>query len=159
MNLSGSWRREFSAPLNALQGELNRLIAQYRNLGPIGPTPSPADATEIDPTAWVPAVDLVESAESIVLWADVPGVDPASIELAVTGRVLTLKGEKPPLESGQGRSHTLERPYGPFHLQVTLPSEVDVEQIAAEARDGVLRVTLPKSEAVRPRTIPIKSSG
>src|SRR5689334_10237912 len=94
--IGSSWRREFAVPLNALQGELNRLIAHYRNLGPFGPAPAadPAGATEIEPAAWIPAIDLVESPEAVTLWADIPGVDPGSVELSVTGRVLTLKGEK-----------------------------------------------------------------
>jgi len=153
----GSWRREFSVPLNALQGELNRLFANYRNIGPLGPTP-PTEATEIEPVTWNPAVDLIETPEEITLWADLPGVDPASVDLAVTGRVLTLRGDKPPAESGEVRGHTLERLFGPFHRQIALPCEVDIDGIQAEARDGVLKVRLPKSEAVRPRSIPIRPS-
>ena len=158
MSRIGSWRREFSAPLNALQGELNRLLTQYRNLGPIGPAPAAAEPTEIEPASWVPAVDLVETPEAIQLWADIPGVSPTSVELSVTGRVLTLKGDKGGFDPGEARGHLLERPAGVFYRQVALPSEVDVEAIQAEARDGVLRVLLPKSDSVRPRTIPIKTS-
>jgi HSP20 family protein len=161
MSRPGYWRREFAAPLNALQGELNRLFAHYRNLG-LGPLgPAPAEPTEeIEPSAtWVPAVDLIETPEEVVLWADLPGVDPAKVDLAVTGRVLTLRGEKAGGELGGGsRGHALERQSGPFFRQIPLPSDVDVEAIQAEAHNGVLRVKLPKAEAVRPRTIPVRPS-
>src|SRR5207244_8937299 len=124
----GSWRREFSAPLNVLQSELNRLFVNFRNVGPLGPTPAPAEATEIEPATWIPPIDLIETPEEITLWADLPGVDPASVDLAVTGRVLTLRGDKPPAESGEVRGHALERVFGPFHRQIALPSEVDVDR-------------------------------
>jgi HSP20 family protein len=157
MTRYGSWRREFSAPLNALQGELNRLLTHYRNFGSLGPTPA-EPTEEIEPPAWVPAVDMVEAPDQVTLWVDLPGVDPAKVELAVTGRVLTLRGEKAAGEFGAARSHALERPFGPFFRQVALPSDVDVEKIEAEARDGVLTVRLPKADAVRPRTIPVRPS-
>jgi HSP20 family protein len=158
MNRPGSWRHEFSIPLNALQGELNRLLAQYRHLGPFGA--SRGEGAEAGPApAWVPAVDVVETPDEIAVTADIPGVDPATVELTVTGRVLTLRGEKvagDPAPGAQG--HALERQFGPFHREVPLPSDVNVEAIQAEAQHGVLRVRLPKSEAVRPRSIPIRPS-
>jgi len=159
MSRPGHWRREFSAPLNALQGELNRLFTHYRNLnlGPLGPfSAEPTD--EAVPAAWVPAIDLVETPDETTLWIDLPGVDPAKVELSVTGRGLTIRGEKPPAEGAGGRGHAMERLFGPFHREVPLPNEVEVDAIQAEAHHGTLKVRLPKAESVRPKTIPIKPS-
>ncbi|MEO6809613.1 MAG: Hsp20/alpha crystallin family protein [Isosphaeraceae bacterium] len=156
MSRLDSWRREFSAPLNVLQGELNRLLNHYRDLGPLGPGSATSEGSEADLPTWVPSIDLVETANEVLLWVDLPGVDPARVELSVTGRVLTLKGEKLAPDPVESRGQVVERPFGPFQRQVTLPSEVDVEAVQAEAQNGVLHVRLPKSVAVRPHTIPIR---
>lgn len=158
MSRLDSWRREFSAPLNVLQGELNRLLNHYRDLGPLGPSPTATEGTEDELPTWVPLIDLIETADEVLLWVDLPGVDPARVELSVTGRVLTLKGEKPAPVPIESRGQVVERPFGPFQRQLALPSEVDVEAVQAEAHNGVLHVRLPKAAAVRPHTIPIRPS-
>jgi HSP20 family protein len=153
----GDLRREFSAPLNALQGELNRLFEHYRH----ALTPGGSKGAEDRPApTWSPAIDLYEMPEELVLLADLPGVDPSAIELTVDGNVLTIKGEKPqgaPVGvSGSGR--TLERPFGPFQRQVPLTSEVDVDKIVADVQNGVLQVRMPKAEAAKPHQIPIRTA-
>lgn len=158
MSRLDSWRREFSAPLNALQGELNRLLNHYRDLGPLWPGSAMSEGSEADSPTWVPSIDLVETVNEILLWVDLPGVDPVRVELSVAGQVLTLKGEKPAPDPVEGQGQIVERPFGPFQRQLTLPSEVDVEAVQAEAHNGVLHVRLPKSVAVRPHTIPIRPS-
>jgi HSP20 family protein len=158
MSRLDSWRREFSAPLNVLQGELNRLLNHYRDLGSMGPGSSTPEGSEAALPTWVPLIDLIETADEVLLWVDLPGVDPARVELSVTGRVLTLKGEKPAPVPIESRGQVVERPFGPFQRQLTLPSEVDVEAVQAEAHNGVLNVRLPKAAAVRPHTIPIRPS-
>lgn len=155
MTRQHSWRREFAipiVPLSSIQGEIHRLLDQVR---PLGPTPTSADRPEPVPSSWSPAVDLVETPEALTLWADLPGVDPSSVDLTVTGQVLTLRGNRS--TSAEGRGHSLERASGPFHRQVDLPCEVNVESIVAEARDGVLTVKLPKADVHLPRTIPVRT--
>jgi HSP20 family protein len=156
MTRQHSWRREFAipiVPLSSIQGEIHRLLDQVR---PLGPSHTPADRPKPEPSGWSPAVDLVETPEALTLWADLPGVDPTSVDLSVTGQVLTLRGERP--IATEGRGHSLERASGPFHRQVHLPCEVNVESIEAEARDGVLVVRLPKADVHRPRTIPVRTA-
>ena len=151
MNRPFPWR-DLSAPLSALQGELNRLFALSRDFGAIGPTGSP----DAPPSAWSPAVDLIESDDAILVLADLPGVDPSGVELTVVGQFLELRGHR---ESGDPEAATGpigERPTGPFYRRVPLPAEVDVDSIKAEARHGVLHVRLPKAPTARPRTIPIR---
>ncbi len=151
------WRREFSAPLHALQNELNKLLEEYWN--PIrfaaGAGPAP---TDIDPAAWSPSVDVIETPQEVIVLAELPGVEPGSIDLSVTGNVMTIRGEKRGGDLAEGTAPIRERQFGPFYRQVSLPSEVDVETIQAEARDGVLKVRFPKQEEARKRSIPIKTA-
>jgi HSP20 family protein len=157
MNRARSWRQGLGIPLSSLQDELNRVLAHYRDLWPLGPSPS-SEPTELEPSAWTPAVDLVETPDEIHVWVDLPGLDASNLELAVTGPLLTLKGDRRGPEVVQGRGHLSERSFGPFFRQVPLPSEVDVDAVHAESRDGVLLVRLPKAQGVRPRTIPVRTA-
>jgi HSP20 family protein len=147
------WRREFSAPLHALQNELNRLFDEYWNPARVGPVQPP---TDIEPAAWIPAIDVIETPQEVIVLAELPGVDPASIDLSVTGNVLSLRGEKRVGDFPEGSGAVRERVFGPFHRQVSLPGEVNFEGVQAEARDGVLKVRLPKQEEARRRKIPIQ---
>jgi HSP20 family protein len=149
----GPWRREFAVPLHALQTELNRLFDEYWTPGRFGQGQSaPMD---LEPASWTPAVDLVETPEGFVLTAEVPGVDPATIDLSVTGNVLTIRGVKP-AEDNESAGPLRERVFGPFHRQVALSGEVNFDGVKAESRNGVLKIHLPKQEAARPRTIPVQ---
>lgn len=151
----GPWRREFAVPLQALQSELNRLFDEYWTpaAGRYGPGQAPP--MDLEPANWNPALDLVETPEGFLLTAEVPGVDPATIDLSVTGNVLSVRGVKP-ADQPESSGPIQERQFGPFHRQVALTGEVDFDGIQAEARNGVLRILLPKREAARPRTIPVQ---
>src|SRR5690348_5597105 len=82
-------KRDLSASLHSIQNELNRLFEEYWSPSRIGPAPAPT--VDIEPSAWTPSVDLCETPEEFVLIVDIPGVDPSSIDLSVTGNVLTLR--------------------------------------------------------------------
>jgi HSP20 family protein len=155
MPRTGPWRRDLAAPFHVLQGELNRIFDEYVN--PARYTGGQTPPVDLEPATWIPALDLVETADSYVLTAEVPGVDPASIDLSVTGNVLSLRGVKPG-EAPDATAPLHERQYGPFYRQVVLSTEVDFDGAQAEARDGVLRIRLPKQEAAKPRTIPVKTT-
>lgn len=145
-------RRDWTTTLTGLQSELNRLFEEYVN-----PHIPPGSApTDIEPAAWTPAIDLIETPEEIILLADLPGVEPSRIDLSVTGTVLDLRGDKPVADVPNGHPVTQERLTGTFHRQVTLTSEVNFDAAQAEAHNGVLKVRLPKQEAAKPRTIPIQ---
>jgi HSP20 family protein len=139
--------RDLAAPLNALQDELHRLFDRYRGR-----------LSARDDAGWAPAVDVYETPEEVGLLVDLPGVDPAAVELSVNGRVLTLRGEKRAEEHVRGQGRTLERPSGPFCRQIDLDSDVDVDAAQATADRGVLHVRLPKVEAARPHIIPIRTT-
>ena len=131
-----AWRRELSTPLNTLQGELNRLLGSY--WGQEG---------EEAPN-WIPAIDLCEAPGEFDLWVDLPGVDPETIELTITGRTLTLKGERPPgARTGPSQEILSEGPAGRFHRTLELPADVNADATHAQSRHGVLQIRIPKAAA------------
>ena len=151
----GTWRRELTVPLQSLQGELNRLFEEYWQPHAAG-SPATGQPTELATAVWTPAIDLAETPTELVLVVDLPGVEPSSIDLSLTGNVLSLRGEKAAAEVADGHNRARERPVGSFHRQVTLTEAVDFDRVQAQAKDGVLTVRLPKQEAARARSIPIK---
>jgi HSP20 family protein len=151
----GTWRREISVPLQSLQNELNRLFEEYWPPQPGGSASS--QPTDLATAVWTPAIDLSETPTELVLVVDLPGVDPSTIDLSLTGNVLSLRGEKvQAAEVPDAHNRVRERAVGSFHRQVTLTEAVDFDRVQAEAKHGVLTVRLPKQEAARPRTIPIQ---
>ncbi len=109
---------------------------------------------------WAPQVDIYEGEQSIVLEADLPGVKASDFSLSLENNILTLRGERRLEKDVKGdRYHRIERHYGRFTRTFNLPSTVNVEKVAAELRDGVLRVTLPKREEVRSRQIQVEVKG
>lgn len=105
---------------------------------------------------WTPAMDFAETTDAYVIRADLPGVDPKGLELSVANGALEIKGERA-VEAGEGLDwHRRERRAGAFSRTVNLPGEVDASKVTAESRNGVLTVTLPKREELRPRKIEVK---
>ena len=108
---------------------------------------------------WVPAVDIFETDEAITLKADVPEVNLEDIDIRMENGTLTLKGERKYENSinDKGFRHS-ERLYGAFTRAFSLPDTVEDEKIAADYKNGVLTVTLPKKEVAKPRTVKVKVS-
>jgi len=107
---------------------------------------------------WAPKLNVSETKEAMVVAAEMPGVDPKEIEIALTGDLLTLKGEKEKeTEEKEERYHRVERTYGTFLRSVRLPMAVDASKVTATFKNGVLIVTLPKTPASKGTTIPVKA--
>jgi len=107
---------------------------------------------------WTPSMDVAETAEQVVVKAEVPGIDPKDINISLQGDVLTVKGEKKSeREEKEENYHLVERSYGAFSRSVTLPAAVDAEKIEAKYEKGVLTITCPKKEVVKPKQIEIKA--
>jgi HSP20 family protein len=105
---------------------------------------------------WAPSVDLYEDKDAVTVQAELPGLKKEDITLNLEDGVLTISGErKQEKKFEEAESHRIERYHGRFQRVVSLPSEVDAEKIKAAYNDGILTVTLPKSEKVKPRQIPI----
>ena len=94
---------------------------------------------------WVPAVDISESEKEIIIHAEIPGVDAKDLDITLSGRTLTMKGErKQEQEEKKENYHRIERRYGSFSRSFELPSDVDESRVEAAYKDGVLTVNLPK---------------
>ena len=106
---------------------------------------------------WSPAVDIYETENELVLKADVPDVDPKAIDVRVENQTLSISGERKfEKESANQGFHRIERSYGSFVRSFAVPSSFDTEKIAADVKNGVLNVTLPKKEAAKPRQVKVE---
>ena len=104
-----------------------------------------------------PAFNVWEDADAVHAEADLPGLDPAKIEITVNeGNQLTVQGERPATEIAGAVWVRQERPFGKFVRAITLPALVDADKVEAKYDNGVLRLTLPKHEAAKPRKILVK---
>jgi HSP20 family protein len=103
---------------------------------------------------WIPLADLSETDDAYVVEVDVPGVSRDQIDIQVQDRELVITGEIP--ESEHGRRHRRSRRTGRFEFRTYLPGDVNADGVNAQLSEGVLTVTIPKSEAAKPRHIEIK---
>ena len=109
---------------------------------------------------WLPAIDVYETDAAFVLEADLPGVHQENVNIQFDKNAITISGTRgatlPAKDKPQQlRVFSAERLSGAFSRSVRLPDHVDAEKIEATYQDGVLSITVPKSAAARPRTIPI----
>ena len=103
-------------------------------------------------------MDLYRSGDHYVLHLDLPGVDPASVDLSVTDGVLTIRAAREPRTTDDVQVLLAERPTGEFVRTLSLGRGLDLENIAATYDAGVLTVTIPVAETAKPRRIPIGSA-
>ncbi len=127
-------------PFQSLQQQVERL---FDGFGPfIGRTGNGATV--------IPRVDVEESDEAFEVTAELPGVGKSDIDVRVSDNVVTLKGEKQSKhEMKDADIHLIERSYGSFQRSFTLPCAVDSAKVAAEFKDGVLHLNLPKAQKAR----------
>lgn len=117
------------------------------------------DQHEVPPGAWVPAVDIYETDDSVVLKAELPGINPDDVEIRVEDSTLYLKGERKfEKEVKEENLHRVERSYGTFARTFALPNTIDADKVKAEYQNGILTLTMPKHEEAKPRTIKINVS-
>jgi HSP20 family protein len=108
---------------------------------------------------WVPAMDLSETADKVVVKAEVPGMEPKDIDISLSGDLLTIRGEKKSeREEKKENYHLVERSYGSFSRSVRLPAAVNADKIEARYEKGVLTITCPKKEKVKPKAIEVKTA-
>ena len=106
--------------------------------------------------AWVPAVDIYETGDNLVLKAELPGINPEDVEIRVEDNTLYLKGERKfEKEVKEENLHRVERSYGTFMRNFALPNSIDADKVKAEYENGILTLTMPKREEAKPRTIKI----
>ncbi|RMG43759.1 MAG: Hsp20/alpha crystallin family protein [Acidobacteria bacterium] len=157
--------RSFGTDLLAdMRGLFRRMEREFEDLfGRVGRTGGArAQLTSGEPADlpfWTgfPPVDVWMEGDRLQLVADLPGVDPANVDVTVQGGQLVIRGHRPFVEEKEGRSFLLsERGGFRFERRFDLPDGVDADKVQASYRDGVLFVTLPVSEAALPKKVPIK---
>lgn len=141
-------RRDPINELRNLQEDFNRIFS--------GAMPRFLSNEESLGGAWSPQVDIYEDQNGIVLEADLPGMKSGDFNLSIENFKLTLTGERKfEKEKKSENWHRVERSYGSFTRTFSLPSTVNVDEVKAEFRDGVLTVSLPKREEVKARQIQV----
>jgi HSP20 family protein len=130
-------------PFNTLQTQINRLFDDFFD-GSRWPAQRGA--------VFAPQLDVKETDKEIQVCAELPGIEAKDLDVNVTEDALTISGEKLSERSSdeKGRYWT-ERTYGSFERSIPLPTEVDGQKAKSEFKNGVLRITLPKSEGAKPR--------
>lgn len=136
--------------LSAMQDRMNRLFKDA-----MGRTRVIKEGLEAG--VWAPPVDIYETAEDLVIKAELPGLSTEDVSVRVDDNVLTLKGERK-REAGVGREdyHLIERSYGHFRRSFILPDNVDPDKVQAKFKDGVLFIAIPKFKRIRPKKIAIE---
>ncbi|HEX8171631.1 MAG TPA: Hsp20/alpha crystallin family protein [Thermoanaerobaculia bacterium] len=110
---------------------------------------------EMRTAAWNPPVDVHEEQDKLVVKVEVPGIDEKDLRVTFEDGLLTVSGERQFERKDERNYHRIERAYGSFTRTFTLPRSVDASQIAANYRNGVLEIEVPKREEARPKQITI----
>jgi HSP20 family protein len=156
MNSLTRWQRPEWTPWGALgrltdlRDEIDRLfenpLAEFGRTSPLF-------------SGWAPALDIHEDKDNVYVRAELPGMKKEDIDLSLHGGTLSISGERKSEEkSKDAEVYRSERFFGRFQRTVTLPSPVAVDQVKAQYKDGILTVTLPKSEEAKPKQIEVKTS-
>ena len=106
---------------------------------------------------WAPLVDITEDEKEYLIKAELPEVKKEDVKVSVQDDVISISGErKSEKEEKDKKYHRVERAYGSFYRSFTLPEDADGGKVAAEFKDGMLKVRLPKSENAKPKSIEVK---
>ncbi len=141
-------RWESFGELSDIETEMNRLFNGFFG--------RPRLASGAD-RVWAPAVDMYETKDDLVVTAELPGMSDKDIKLSIDGDVLSLRGERAQSQEVKPEgSYRGERWYGKFERTMRLPFPVQGDKVTATYRDGVLTVTLPKVEEIKPKEIAIQ---
>lgn len=133
--------------IDTLQSEFNRLFDSFLGNG---------GRADVRSRRWVPAMDLVETEDHLVLKADLPGLSREDVNIEVKDNVLTVSGERNAEHAEKADGYfRVERAFGSFSRSLSLPQGVDSSTIDAELTDGVLEVRIPKPEDRKPRRVEI----
>jgi HSP20 family protein len=138
--------RSIWSEMERLQREMNRLFS----------------GSGSDWLSWAPdfpAVNIWNDNEGATLTAEIPGIDPEDIEINVVGQTITINGTREQEQIGEGdRYYRQERQQGKFARSFELPFVIDAEKVKATFEKGILYITLPRTEAEKPRKIQVKTS-
>jgi len=137
--------------LNRLREEINRIFEE--------PSQGFMERSAGFFEGWSPSLDVFEEKDNVVVKAELPGMKKEEIEVSLVGDTLTISGERREEEENKdAESYRSERFFGRFQRSVTLPHQVDANKIQANYKDGILTVTLPKSEEAKRKQIEVNVS-
>lgn len=145
MSISRSYR--WSVPAG-FQGEIKHAFERLFQA-------DASDRSSAVTSQWMPRVDICEEDKRFVILADVPGVDPDSIEIQMDKGILSIKGERKNAGEPSGKASRNEREQGVFYRRFALPDSADAEGITASGKLGVLEISIPKRPESSPRRISI----
>ena len=135
--------------MTTLHGRINRLFDD--SFFPIGGLDHGLDLAK-----WNPVVDIYDNDDTIVIKAELPGMDKKDIDIDVKDNVLTIKGERSyDNEVKEKNYHRRERSFGAFRRSFRLPADIDANKIKAGYKDGVLKIDIPKPEEQKPKKITV----
>jgi len=144
------WNWSPAVQFSNLRDEINRLFEE-----PFGLLERHADFFN----GWTPNLDLYENKDSLVARVELPGMKKEEIEVWFDDGALHIAGERKfEQKEDESATHRLERFYGRFHRTIALPKQVNPDQVKATYEEGVLTVTLPKTEEAKPRQIEVKTN-
>jgi HSP20 family protein len=133
--------------LELLSSRLNRLFREDQ----------PASAEGDGFGVWTPAIDVEETDAEYLIKADLPEVKKEAVKVGIEDGTLSIEGERRQEKEEKGtKYHRVERSYGRFVRRLTVPTDVNQSQVAAEFKDGVLKVHLPKAAEARPKSVDVK---
>jgi HSP20 family protein len=131
--------------LDSLQGDMNRLFDRFFEGRPNGTG-----------RRWIPAMDLVETDDHLVLRGDLPGLTEDDVDIEIKDNVLTVSGERKSENEEKGEGyHRVERSFGSFSRSLSLPQGVDAQKVDAQFDNGVLEVRIPKPAEAKPTRVQI----
>ena len=135
---------------NPLQDELQQVFERFFG-------DNETDSSSVVTSQWVPRVDIKEEANRFVIFADLPGVDPSTIEVDMDKGVLSIKGERKTEAKAEGeRWSRNERAHGVFYRRFALPDRAHPDGIEASGKHGVLEISIPKRPEASPRRINVQ---
>ena len=106
---------------------------------------------------WAPRVDIAETDEAFSVKAELPDINKDDVTVTIDNGVLTIKGERKQEKEEKGKKfHRIERHYGSFYRSFTLPANVDESAVKATFKDGMLTLSIPKTEEAKPKTVNVK---
>jgi HSP20 family protein len=135
--------------MEEMSDRLNRLFGTWTR-----PVNGKEPLTVVD---WTPSVDIQETETEYLVKAELPEIKREDVKVTVENGILTLQGERKHEKEEKNRKfHRVERSYGTFLRTFTVPNDTDEAKVAADFKEGILRVHLPKTEKPRPKTIEVK---
>ncbi len=147
------WRNAMSLSVWDPFREMEELLERYGRTS--RKTLAKSDDRTFEFGDWMPVVDIDESKNAFVVKAELPGVEKDDVNITIEEGVLTIRGEKK-TETEDKKRHRVECNYGSFVRSFTLPQSIKAEEIKAEYNNGVLNLTIPKSEEAKPKQIEVK---